>query len=223
MADARREMFGHLAKIAGVLASASRIELLDLLIHGERSVEALARASQLTVANVSQHLQHLRGAGIVAARRSGRQSYYRLADERILDLIASLRTIAEDNVAAATKTLRRFYLERDELSPVSREEMVARLREGKIILIDVRPDIEFQAAHIPGALSIPVTNLPGRLGELPRRQEIVAYCRGPYCVMAYKAMEILRPGGYHARRLDGGFAEWRRAGFPVMADIPAGP
>lgn len=221
MTDARREMFGHLAEIAGVLASASRIELLDLLVQGERSVDALAQASHLTVANVSQHLQHLRGAGVVSARRSGKQSYYRLADERVLDLVASLRAITEDNVGAAAKTLKRFYLERDGLSPVSREEMVDLLRQGKIILIDVRPDLEFQAAHIPGALSMPVTDLSGRLGALSKQQEIVAYCRGPYCVMAYKAMEILRPEGYHARRLDGGFTEWRRAGLPVMAETSA--
>jgi rhodanese-related sulfurtransferase/DNA-binding transcriptional ArsR family regulator len=222
MTDARREMFGYLAETAGVLASASRIELLDLLAQGERSVEELSEASRLSVANASQHLQQLRRAGIVSRRRKGRQILYDLADARVLDLIAILRGVAETNHVAAEQILKRAYLERDALPPVTREELVERQQRRSVRLIDVRPEIEYRAAHIPGALNIPIMVLPERLQELPKRPEIVAYCRGPYCVMAYKAVEILRPVGYRARRLDGGFMEWRRAGLPlVRSDAPA--
>lgn len=222
MTDARREMFGYLADTAGVLASASRIELLDLLAQGERSVEELSAASHLSVANTSQHLQQLRRAGIVARQRKGRQILYDLADERLLDLMAVLREMAEGNHAAAERIVKEAYLERDPVAPVSREELAEQLKRRRSIrLIDVRPEIEYRAAHIPGALNIPVMALTDHLGDLPKRPEIIAYCRGPYCVMAYKAVELLRPAGYRARRLEGGFLEWRRAGLPlVRSEVP---
>ena len=216
MTDARREMFGYLAETAGVLASPSRIELVDLLAQGERSVEDLSEASHLSVANASQHLQQLRRVGVVSRRRSGRQSLYDLADERVLDLMAILREMSEANHAVAQRTINHWYHARDPLAPVTRDELTERLRRRSVRLIDVRPEIEYRAAHIPGALSIPVIVLPERLDALPKRPEVVAYCRGPYCVMAYKAVEILRPAGYRARRLDGGFMEWRRAGLPLV-------
>ena len=222
MTDARREMFGYLAETAGVLASPSRIELVDLLAQGERSVEDLSEASHLSVANASQHLQQLRRVGVVSRRRSGRQILYDLADERVLDLMAILREMSEANHAVAQRTIDHWYHARDPLAPVTRDELTERLRRRSVRLIDVRPEIEYRAAHIPGALSIPVIVLPERLDALPKRPEVVAYCRGPYCVMAYKAVEILRPAGYRARRLDGGFMEWRRAGLPLArSDAPA--
>jgi len=221
MTDARREMFGYLAETAGVLASPSRIELLDLLAQGERSVEELSEASRLSVANASQHLQQLRHAGVVSRRRSGRQILYDLADERVLDLMAILREMSEANHAAAQRTVDHWYHARDPLAPVTRDELTERLQRRSVRLIDVRPEIEYRAAHIPGALSIPVIALQQHLNALPKRPEVVAYCRGPYCVMAYKAVEILRPAGYRARRLEGGFMEWRRAGLPlVRGDAP---
>ena len=214
-------MFGYLAETAGVLASPSRIELLDLLAQGERSVEELSEASRLSTANASQHLQQLRRAGVVSRRRKGRQMLYDLADERVLDLMAILRGMAETYHAAAQRTVDHWYHARDPLAPVTRDELTERLGRRSVRLIDVRPEIEYRAAHIPGAISVPVIALPERLGSLPKRPEIVAYCRGPYCVMAYKAVEILRPAGYRARRLDGGFMEWRRAGLPlVRAEAP---
>jgi rhodanese-related sulfurtransferase/DNA-binding transcriptional ArsR family regulator len=216
-------MFGYLAETASVLASASRIELLDLLAQGERSVEELSEASRLSIANASQHLQQLRRAGIVTRRRRGRQILYGLADARVLDLMADLRAMAETNHSAASQILKRAYSERDALPPVAPDELIRRLERRSVRLIDVRPEIEYRAAHIPGALSIPVMALPERLHELPKRPEIVAYCRGPYCVMAYKAVEILRPVGYRARRLDGGFMEWRRAGLPLARGEARGP
>jgi len=209
-------MFGYLAETAGVLASPSRIELVDLLAQGERSVEDLSEASHLSVANASQHLQQLRRVGVVSRRRSGRQILYDLADERVLDLMAILREMSEANHAVAQRTIDHWYHARDPLAPVTRDELTERLRRRSVRLIDVRPEIEYRAAHIPGALSIPVIVLPERLDALPKRPEVVAYCRGPYCVMAYKAVEILRPAGYRARRLDGGFMEWRRAGLPLV-------
>jgi rhodanese-related sulfurtransferase len=215
MTDARREMFCYLAETAGVLASPSRIELIDLLAQGERSVEELSEASHLSLANASQHLQQLRRAGVVGRRRQGRQILYDLADERVLDLMAILRGMAETNHAAAQRTVDEWYHARDKLAPVTRDELTQRLQRRLVRLIDVRPEIEYRAAHIPGAVSIPVGALPERLDALPKRPEIVACCRGPYCVMAYKAVEILRPAGYRARRLDGGFLEWRRAGLPL--------
>jgi rhodanese-related sulfurtransferase len=215
MTDARREMFGFLAETAGILASPSRIELIDLLAQGERSVEELAEASRLSVANASQHLQQLRRAGVASRRRNGRQILYDLADERVLDLMAILRGMAEANHAAAQRTVDQWYHARDPLAPLTRDELAERLKRRSVRLIDVRPEIEYRAGHIPGAVSIPVMALPQRLDALPKRPEIVAYCRGPYCVMAYKAVEILRPAGYRARRLDGGFMEWRRAGLPL--------
>jgi rhodanese-related sulfurtransferase len=215
-------MFGYLAETAGVLASPSRIELVDLLTQGERSVEELSEASHLSVANASQHLQQLRRAGIVSRRRKGRQILYGLADGRVLDLMAILRGMAETNHAAAQSILEHSYHERDRLAPVTREELIERLHRRSVTLIDVRPELEYRAAHIPGAISIPVVILPERLDGLPKRPQVIAYCRGPYCVMAYKAIEILRPVGYRARRLDGGFMEWRRAGLPlVRGDAPA--
>lgn len=220
MTDARREMFGFLAETAGILASPSRVELLDLLAQGERSVEALSEASRLSLANASQHLQQLRRAGIVGRRRQGRQILYDLADPRVLDLMATLRAMAESNHPAAAQVVKRAYGERDALPPLTREELIARLERRSVRLIDVRPELEYRAGHIPGAVSIPVMSLPERLDMLPKRRDIVAYCRGPYCVMAYKAIEILRPVGYRARRLDGGFMEWRRAGLPLVRSGP---
>ena len=198
------------------MASPSRIELVDLLVQGERSVEELSEASRLSVANASQHLQQLRRGGVVTRRRNGRQILYDLADERVLDLMAILREMSEANHAVAQRTIDHWYHARDPLAPVTRDELTERLRRRSVRLIDVRPEIEYRAAHIPGALSIPVIVLPERLDALPKRPEVVAYCRGPYCVMAYKAVEILRPAGYRARRLDGGFMEWRRAGLPLV-------
>jgi ArsR family transcriptional regulator len=215
-------MFGYLADTAGVLASPSRIELVDLLAQGERSVEELSDASRLSVANASQHLQQLRRAGIVSRRRKGRQILYGLADERALDLMAILRRMAETNHAAAQRILEQAYQERDRLAPVTREELIEHLHTRAVTLIDVRPELEYRAGHIPEAINIPVLTLPQKLGSLQKGQQIVAYCRGPYCVMAYKAVEILRPVGYRARRLDGGFMEWRRAGLPLArGDAPA--
>lgn len=218
MAGARREMFGYIAETARVLASPSRIELLDLLVQGERSVEALSEAAHLSLANASQHLQQMLRGGVVRRRRSGTSAFYAIADERLLDVMAALRTLTERNVAAAAQALDRGYAGWDDEDPMSQDALIKRMRRRSVTLIDVRPSVEFDAAHIPGALSIPVTHLSTRLRSLSQRRDVVAYCRGPYCVLAYKAMDILRPRGFRAWRLDGGFTEWRRAGLPLAKE-----
>jgi rhodanese-related sulfurtransferase/DNA-binding transcriptional ArsR family regulator len=207
--------FEQFALLARALGSEHRLELLDILIQGERSVERLAQAAHLTINNTSQHLQQLRRAGLVTSRKNGTQVIYSLADPEVMTLIRSLWRVAEHNLAELGRVVERYYRNRDGLEPISRDELGARLRKGSVIVLDVRPADEYAAGHLPGAVSIPVSELKRRLKEIPRGQDIVACCRGPYCVYSYEAMEILRPRGFNARRLEGGFSEWLAAGLPI--------
>jgi ArsR family transcriptional regulator len=211
----KQVLFGHFAAIAKTLGHAHRLELLEQLGQGERSVEILARKARLSVANTSQHLQHLRRAGFVTTRRDGKFICYRLADDAVLDLLATLGRIAERNVAEVQQVMRRYFHERDSLESVSRQELRKRLRAGTVTVLDVRPEDEFRLGHLPGAVNIPLKALEARLSELDPSQEIVAYCRGPYCVLSYEAVEALRARGFKVRRLQDGFPEWRAAGLPV--------
>jgi ArsR family transcriptional regulator len=208
-------MFEQFAAVARTIGSAHRLELLELLAQTERSVEELARLSGLTVANASQHLQQLRRSGLVEARRDGKRVLYELADTDAVALFGALRRITERNVGAVEKVLNSYFRERDDLEPVSRKELLRRLREGLVTVIDARPAEEFAAGHLPGALNLPLRELKRRLRELPRGQEIVAYCRGAYCVLAYEAVAELRKRGFKAFRLEEGYPEWRAAGLPV--------
>jgi ArsR family transcriptional regulator len=208
-------MFEQFAAVARTIGSAHRLELLELLAQTERSVEELARLSGLTVANASQHLQQLRRSGLVEARRDGKRVLYELADTDAVALLGALRRITERNVGAVEKVLNSYFRERDDLEPVSRKELLRRLREGLVTVIDARPAEEFAAGHLPGALNLPLRELKRRLRELPRGQEIVAYCRGAYCVLAYEAVAELRKRGFKAFRLEEGYPEWRAAGLPV--------
>ncbi len=210
-------LFVQFAAVAKSLAHAHRLEILEQLAQGERSVEVLAERTGLSVANTSQHLQHMRRAGLVANRRDGKFVYYRLADDAILDLLAALRRIAERNVAEVEKLVRGYFHDHDRLEPVSREELVERSRAGTVTILDVRPEDEFALGHLPGALNIPLRALEARLSELDPSQEIVAYCRGPYCVLSYEAVAALRTRGFKVRRLEDGLPEWRAAGLPVVA------
>jgi rhodanese-related sulfurtransferase/DNA-binding transcriptional ArsR family regulator len=210
--------FEQLATIGRALSSDHRLELLDVLIQGERGVEALAAATGLSVANASQHLQHLRRGGLVTRRKSGKQVIYALADIEVLTLINTLRHLAEHNLAEMDRLVRTYYSGRDLLEPVTRDELTARLREGSVVVLDVRDAEEYAAGHIPGAINIPVAELQERLGQIPTGHQVVAYCRGLYCVYSYDALDILRPHGTTARRLDGGFAAWLAAGLPVTSD-----
>ena len=214
-AGTKRLLYGHFAAVAKTLASAPRLELLELLAQGARTVEDLVGATGLPVANVSQHLQHLRRSGLAANRREGKNVRYRLADESVVTLIGALRTIAERNHTETARTIDRFFRQRDSIEPVSREELRRRRRAGAVVGIDVRPADEFAAGHIRGAIHLPLKELERRLAGLPRDQEIVAYCRGPYCVMAFEAVARLRERGFKARRLQDGFPEWKIAGLPV--------
>ena len=210
-------LFTQFAAVAKSLAHAHRLELLEQLAQGERSVEVLAQRTGLSVANASQHLQQLRRAGIVAARREGKFVFYVLADDAVLDLLSALRQIAERNSAEVERVIRRYFSDRDSMQPVSRAELLERSRASDVTVLDVRPPDEFALGHLPGAVNIPLRELAARLAELDPALEIVAYCRGAYCVLSFEAVAALRARGFKVRRLEDGFPEWRAAGLPVAA------
>jgi len=214
--DRKSELFEQLARVGKALGSGKRLELLDLLAQGERSVEALARAAGLGVTTASSHLQMLRQAGLVGTRREGTRIFYRLAGPDVADLYARVRDVAAGHlpdVRAASQA----YLGADAGEPIDRDELMRRAEAGELVVLDVRPSEEYVAGHIPGAVSIPVDQLPERLAELPADVEVVAYCRGRFCVFAHEAVRILTTAGHTARRLDDGMLEWRLAGLPVAA------
>lgn len=208
-------LYEQFARIGKAVAHPKRIELLDVLCQGERSVEVLAGAAAMTVVNTSAHLRVLREARLVATRKNGTRVFYRLADDAVCEFFFSLRDLASDRYAEVDRIVRDFFDARDELEPLNRDELLSRVGDGDIIVLDVRPREEYEAGHIPGAVSVPLADLKGRMASLPREVEIVAYCRGPYCVLAPQALELLRTQGFVARRLEDGFPEWRRAGLPV--------
>lgn len=211
----KRAIYESFATLGRALGNAHRLEILEHLGQGERSVEGVAERAGLSVANASQHLQALRRAGLVAARREGKNVLYRLADDAVIELLSTLRRIAERNLAEVQRTVERYFGDRDSLEPVAREDLLRRLKDGLAVVIDVRPADEFAQGHIPGAISIPLHALKRRLADLPRRKEIVAYCRGPYCVLSFDAVDALRQRGFRARRLEEGFPEWKAAGLPT--------
>jgi len=208
-------LFEQFAQVAKTLGHAHRLDLVEHVAQGERSVETLAQRTGLSIANASQHLQQLRRAGLVTARRDGKFVHYKLADDAVLDLLAGLHAIAERNVAEVGNILRNYFHDRDSLEPVSRKELQQRLRNRSVTVLDVRPEDEFKLAHVPGALNIPLAALKKRLSELDPAKEVVAYCRGPYCVLAFEAVALLRRRGFNVRRLQDGIPEWRAAGLPV--------
>lgn len=214
----KQALFAEFAGTARALGHPHRLEILEHLAQGERGVEALAEKVGLPVANASRHLQQLRGAGLVMARRNGKFVIYRLADVGVLRLLAELRRIAERNRAEVEKIVRGYFAERDGMEPVSREALLDRLRQGLVTVLDVRPADEFAMSHLPGAVNIPLAELESRLAELDPRQEVVAYCRGAYCVLSFEAVAALRARGFNARRLEDGLPEWSAAGLPVQTD-----
>jgi rhodanese-related sulfurtransferase/predicted transcriptional regulator len=222
MSSFKKTLFGQFARIGRALGSGHRLELLELLAQGERSVEALASVVNLPIANVSQHLQYLRRAGLVATRKEGQRVFYRLAHPAAADLVSALGRIAESQISEVGRLIRGYLTTRDDLEPITRAELRKRVREGEVTVIDVRPAEEYSAGHLPGAINITLKDLPDRLDALPRRQEIVAYCRGPYCVLAFEAVARLRRHGLKARRLEEGFPEWLREGLPVEREPAAG-
>jgi rhodanese-related sulfurtransferase/DNA-binding transcriptional ArsR family regulator len=214
--EAKRALFDEFGRIGRALGSGRRMELLDVLANGERGVEAVAGEVGLTVANASQHLQVLRQAGLVTTRRAGTSVRYRLAGPDVFELWRTLRTLAGARLAELERLADAYLGARDELEPVTREELARRLEDGdELVVLDVRPAAEYAAGHLPGAVSIPVGELRRRLAELPGDREIVAYCRGPYCAFAHEAVGLLRQEGLAARRLEDGLPEWQAAGLAV--------
>ncbi len=217
--DAICEHFAHVAK---ALASAKRIELLDLLSQSPRTVEALASLTGMTVANTSQHLRILRGAALVGADKAGSFVTYRLAGPDVAALLAGLRRVAECRIAEVSRVTRQFLDGREGMERLDQAALVARVRRGEVTLLDVRPSEEYEAGHIPGALSLPLADLKKRLGTLPKGGVIVAYCRGPYCVLAMEAVGLLSAKGFRAARLEDGVQDWRARGYAVATGTTPG-
>jgi rhodanese-related sulfurtransferase/predicted transcriptional regulator len=213
--QAKVALFDAFASVAQALGSGRRAEIVDLLAQGERSVEEIATEISQSVANTSQHLRLLAHAGLVRSRREGTRVFYRLASDRVGELWAAVRDVAVRHVAEVSGLAGEYLGERDKVEQLSASELHERLARGKVVVLDVRPEPEYRAGHIAGARSAPLPRLASVANELPRRREIVAYCRGPYCVYADDAVRLLRKQGLKARRLDVGFPEWRRAGLPI--------
>ena len=212
----KQRVFAGLAEIAQALGHAHRLELLEHLGQGERSVEDLAARAGITLANCSRHLQLLRRAALVEGRREGKRVFYRLSGEdAVVGLLNALSRVGDRNSAEIARVMATYFRSRDELEPVSRTELLERLRAGSATVLDVRPEDEFEQGHLPGALNIPLSQLERRLAQLPPDREIVAYCRGPWCVLSFEAVAALRQRGYQARRLEDGFPEWKVAGLPI--------
>lgn len=216
----KRALYAEFAAVAKAIGHEHRLELLELVAQGERSVETLAGYAGLSVANASQHLQHLRRVGLVRARRRAKFVLYSLADDAVLAMIAAMHKVAERNVGEVGRILRSYFDERDGLEPVSRTELARRMKQGLVTVLDVRPEDEFALGHLPGARNIPVSRLKRRLAKLDRKIEVVAYCRGPYCVMSFEAVAQLRKLGFKARRLEDGLPEWKAAGLPIETLSP---
>ncbi len=212
----KKDLYEQLSRIGKAVASPARLQLLDLLCQGPRTVESLAREAALTLANTSQHLRVLHAARLVEAEKAGLFVTYRLADESVCGLFQDMRSLGEKRLVEVESILRQFREAPDSLEPVEKKTLVDRVRKGQVILLDVRPEQEYRAAHISGAVSVPLKELNKRLSKLPRGKEIVAYCRGPYCVLAGEAVRLLKAKGFHAMRLEDGVPEWRAQGLPVV-------
>lgn len=215
MTSPKLAIFEQLAEVARVLGHAHRLDLLEHVSQGERSVETLAKLAGLTLANASQHLQQLRRAGFVASRREGKHVLYRIGDGPVQPLLAALRAYGEASRAEVREIISDYFERVDSMEPVSRDVLLERLAAGEVTLLDVRPQDEYALGHLPGALNVPLSELEARLAELPKDHEIVAYCRGPYCVLSVEAVALLRAKGYRVRRFEEGLPEWKAAGLEV--------
>ncbi|MBI4203417.1 MAG: metalloregulator ArsR/SmtB family transcription factor [Betaproteobacteria bacterium] len=208
-------LFAEFARVSKALGSGNRLELLEFLAQGERSVDTLAKLSGLSVANTSRHLQVLRQAGLVAARKEGLFVFYSVSGEGVIKLLAALQEVAQHNVAEVTQLVNTYLTSKDSLEPLSVKDLADRMRSGLVTVVDVRPKEEYAAGHLPGAINIPLADIEKNLSTLPRDREIIAYCRGPFCVLSFEAVAQLRKEGLKARRLETGFPEWKVAGLPV--------
>lgn len=211
----KRAVLAGFAEVAKAFAHGHRLEILEQLAQGERSVEAVAERVGLSTANASQHLRLMRAAGLLASRRDGKRILYGLSDPAVLEALAALHKVAERNSAQVRDVIGSYFNARDALEPVSRKELTRRLKDDLVTVLDVRPPDEYAAGHLPKAVNIPLRELSRRLQEIPRGREVVAYCRGPYCVLAFEAVALLRGRGFKIRRLEDGYPEWKAAGLPV--------
>jgi rhodanese-related sulfurtransferase/predicted transcriptional regulator len=217
-AGPKQAIFAGLAEVAQALGHAHRLELLEHVAQGMRSVEELSARTNLSFANTSRHLQILRRARLVDTERRGKHVLYRLAgDAEVVELVRALGRVGERNVAEVSRVMTDYFHARDALEAVSRKELISRLRNGLVTVLDVRPEDEFALGHLPGAVNIPLSKLKDRVGDLPADREVIAYCRGPYCVLSFEAVAALRARGYLVRRLEDGYPEWKAAGLPIEA------
>ncbi len=215
----KKELFAQFAQVGKSLSNGNRLELLEFLAQGERSVEELAKVSGLTVANTSQHLQGLRRSGLVKSKSVGQKSLYRLSDYSVVALLALLRKIAENNIAEIQILVANYLASKDDLEPISRDELLKRAKKGTVTVVDVRPESEYRSGHLPNSKNIPLSDLKNKLKNLPKSKEVIAYCRGPHCILAFDAVAQLRSNGFKARRLEGGFPEWKLEGLPIDEGI----
>ncbi len=211
----KHDIFNQFARIGKAMGNGNRLELLEFLAQGERSVEQLSKVAGLTLANTSQHLQHLRQAGLVTSRKQGLKVYYEISGDDVIALLHHLRQVSERHIAEVDRLVDTYLTVKDSLEPIPRSELMSRVRDGLVTVLDVRPAEEYAAGHVPGAVNIPLQELEKRLDELSTEQEIVAYCRGPHCVLAFDAVASLRRQGLQARRMEDGYPEWKTAGLPV--------
>jgi len=214
-ANFKQDLFAQFARVGKALSNGNRLELLEFLAQSERSVDTLAKLSGLSVANTSQHLQQLRQSGLVLSRKEGLKVFYRLSSDDVIELLDTLRTVAEQHVAEIDQMVNSYLTVKDSLEPISREELISRASEDLVTVIDVRPAEEYASGHVPGAVNVPLSELESHLLDFDPEQEIVAYCRGPHCVLAFDAVARLREKGLKARRLEDGYPEWKTAGLPV--------
>lgn len=224
MTDSRRfkdTVFEYFAQIGKATSSPKRLEILDLLCHGEKSVEDVARHTQLDIKNTSAHLKVLHTARLVASRREGKRVYYTVADPMVCEYWMSTRAMAEHRFAEIERTAKCFFKERETMVTLDRQTLLGKARRGEVIVLDVRPRCEYEQGHLPHARSVPLTELEERVASLPRGKQIVAYCRGPYCVLSAQALEILQRRGLRAARLSDGVLEWQAAGLPIVREAPA--
>ncbi len=215
MGNFKHDLFEQFARIAKAMSNANRLEILEFLAQGEHSVDALARVTGLSVANTSQHLQLLRQSGLVSSQKQGQKVYYRLSGDDVTELFGQLRNVAERHLADVQQLVNDYLKTRDDLEPIPAQELLERVRADLVTVLDVRPPEEYQSGHLPGAINVPLNELESHFKNLDPEQEIVAYCRGPHCILAFDAVASLREKGLKARRLDGGFPEWKLAGLPV--------
>jgi len=214
----KQDLFSQLARVGKAVGNGHRLEILEFLAQGERSVDALSKLAKLSVANTSQHLQMLRQSGLVLARKQGLKVFYRLSGYDVITLIDALRLVAQHHIAEVEQMVNTYLTVKDSLEPIPRKELLERVRTGLVTVLDVRPAEEFAAGHVPGAINVTVDELKQKLQEFDENQEIVAYCRGPHCVLAFDAVEQLRKQGLKARRLEDGFPEWKLAGLPMESE-----